>query len=468
MSLSGAWEERRKAVSRAVGDRKLVWFGIRGIDAGPLLAVEQFSDSYAITARMEAAGLRESIALEDATGRRMDLDRYDIDDDPSADVRRLRRTMLASLTAPAVLMAYRPAAFLSSVYFPNLERTRLATLFVEQQRPFEHKPWVEVELRRAGVPTIPWRYVSDEDHLFIDRWLREGPVVVRPSRTSGGVGLVLVEDGGQATIEWPRERDAFIAVAPFYRDSVPVNVGACAFPDGSVSVHAPSVQLIGLPECTTQRFGYCGNDFGAIAGLSRSALSTLDDLVRTTGRWLASRSYVGAFGVDALVLDDHVVLTEVNPRFQGSSLLGAELARSMEVPDLYLDHLAAFLGLGPAGPGPTIPDWAAAGTALAHVVVHNRRPDPVHLSEPLPGGGFPERGRAELVPPRHVRVEPGGILCRVRAAGRITDTGNALRSGWQQPLVSLQERFTTGRLERRGVADVAAFADMSTSKLPAD
>lgn len=441
MTAPGSWEHRRQEVSDAIGARKLVWFGIRGIDAGPLLAVEQFRESYSVTARLAAAGLDESMALEDVTKRRVDLDRYDIDDDPSTEVRDLRRTMLASLTTPTVLLAYRPAAFLSSVYFPNLQTTTPAALFVEQQRPFEHKPWVEVELQRAGVDTIPWRYVSDEDHLLMGRWLRDGPMVLRPSRTSGGVGLVLVEEEGHLTFDWPLERDAFVAVAPFLADSIPVNVGACAFPDGSVTVHAPSVQLIGLPECTTRRFGYCGNDFGAITNLSEGALRALDRLTRMTGRWLASRGYVGAFGVDALVIGDRVVLTEVNPRFQGSSLLGAELARSLGIPDLYLDHLAAFLGLGAAPTGPSIGDWAASGPELAHVIVHNRSAVPLRRIAPLASKGFPKHARAEMVPSHDALADPGGVLCRVRVRGRLSDTGTELEPGWSGVLLGLQESF---------------------------
>lgn len=440
---TNSWSHRCSAVADAIGDRRLVWFGIRGVDAGPLLALEQFRESYAVTATLAAAGLEATYSLEDETLQRVDLDRYDIDEDEREQVRSLRRKLLVSLAAPSVLMAYRSAGFVSSVHFPNLDTTTLATMFVERQRPFEHKPWVELELARAGVRTIPWRYVSDEDHLLVGRWLRNGPIVLRPSRTSGGVGLVLVEDGSTATLDWPRQRDAFVAVSPYMGGATPVNVGACAFRDGSVSVHAPSVQLIGLPACTNQRFGYCGNDFGAIADLSPSALADLDDMVRMAGRWLSSCGYVGAFGVDALVGEDEVFLTEVNPRFQGSSLLGAELARWLDVPDLFLDHLAAFLGVEP-GIGPTLADWANARPDLSHVIVHNRREVPVALSGSLPRGQLPDVARAELVVPPGVEVEPGGVLFRARVAGRITDVGTALREPWEETLRTLQSSFGTG------------------------
>ena len=90
------WEQRRSAVEAAIGDRSLVWFGIRGIDAAPLLALPQLHESYSVIATMQAAGLDAAESLEDMTGVRVDLDRYDIDDDASAEVRQLRRRITAS------------------------------------------------------------------------------------------------------------------------------------------------------------------------------------------------------------------------------------------------------------------------------------------------------------------------------------------------------------------------------------
>lgn len=66
--------------------------------------------------------------------------------------------------------------------------------------------------------------------------------------------------------------------------------------------------------------------------------------------------------------DGRIYFTEVNPRFQGSSALSAEIAGELGVPDLLLEHLAASLGLEPAtGSGARLAQLLAAhGLERAH------------------------------------------------------------------------------------------------------
>jgi len=106
------------------------------------------------------------------------------------------------------------------------------------------------------------------------------------------------------------------------------------------------VQLIGVAACTNRRFGYCGNDFGAAAELvGESGIGELEEIARRTGMWLYEQGYVGAFGVDALLYGCRICLTEINPRFQGSSASAAFVASRAGLPDIYLDHLCAVMGL---------------------------------------------------------------------------------------------------------------------------
>lgn len=68
-----------------------------------------------------------------------------------------------------------------------------------------------------------------------------------------------------------------------------------------------------------------------------------------------------------------VYLVEVNPRFQGSSMLAARIDRRMGRPDLFLCHLAAFLGLEPPDMAEGVPELAASQPELAHIICHNIR-----------------------------------------------------------------------------------------------
>ena len=90
--------------------------------------------------------------LESLTEIRVDLDTYDIDVDPSPELTVLRRDLLATLSEPSIVVAYRPSRFLSSIQFARLATVLPAFLFQEQQAAFEHKPWVE----RSSEPEV-WR-----------------------------------------------------------------------------------------------------------------------------------------------------------------------------------------------------------------------------------------------------------------------------------------------------------------------
>jgi len=59
-----------------------------------------------------------------------------------------------------------------------------------------------------------------------------------------------------------------------------------------------------------------------------------DLMVRRVGEWLAGKGFLGAFGIDALIFEERLYLTEVNPRFLGSSRLAADLDKFFDYPDV--------------------------------------------------------------------------------------------------------------------------------------
>jgi hypothetical protein len=138
------------------------------------------------------------------------------------------------------------------------------------------------------------------------------------------------------------------------------------------------------------------------------------------GRWLAAKGYLGAFGVDALLAGDHVYLTEINPRFQGSSALSAWLDGELRRPDLFLCHMAAWLGVE-APPGPPLRELVAAQPPAAQVVAHNTAGRPLHAAlDPHP----PEsRYRFQLLPIPGTTVTPEAVLCKAVVPHGVTTDG---------------------------------------------
>ena len=419
-------------VSAELRHRRLVWAGIRGDDAEPLADLPQFEGAYTI---INAYSRRLSVdgqAYEDLTGVRVDLETWDIDDHLDApETATFRRVMLQALSSPSALLPYRPSSFLSAIYFARRDRCLNLGLFGGHQAAFEHKPWVETSLADLGVRTIPWTYVADEEQLRTDDMLRRGPLILRRSRTSGGEGIVQVADAGQLRLQWPRASEAFVGVAPYLSGGVPVNVGATAWHDG-VTVHYPSVQLIGIPDCVTRRFGYCGNDYGRVKDLDRAVLDQIDAATITIGNWLRSYGYRGTFGVDFLVHDGVPLFTEVNPRFQGSTHASCKLAIGAGESCLMLEHVAAIMGMS-APPRRPVAELAAEAPALAHFVVHwvgdqAERLDPSPLVRLAMATGRSIRAEVQTRPA--LLTERGAAVARIVCRESVTRTGFELTEPW--------------------------------------
>lgn len=415
--------KRIAQLNRAIGHRQLIWFGIRGDDAAPLLALDAFGGSFAVTARIGSASISHDVTLEQLSLERVDLDRYDIDLDPSGAADTFRNGLLRAASTHCLLVTYRPSAFTSALAFSMQDTLQLAGMYKDRQRSFEHKPWVETQLASRGIRTLGWTYVADSRRSIAARALEVGPLVLRTSRNSGGVGIALVRTPAELERHWIEQEDAFVAIAPYVDGAVPVNLSGCVFADGSVSRHPPSVQLIGVQSVTMHRFGYCGNDFSRVKDFSQHVLDALDDLLVAVGKWLHQERYLGAFGVDALVHGDNVLFTEVNARMQGSTALSAQIAQALSLPDLVLDHVAAGLGLDIGERSPTVREWAAAQPDLSHVVVHNvSGTDLVNESGDL---GIVGKERWALDPEDTV-VKPGGVLGRLVWPGRVTENGYSI------------------------------------------
>jgi hypothetical protein len=417
--------ELLQQLADCLGDRQLVWFGTRGDDVEPAAELRALSASFSLIGTYSRRTAIKGTALEDLTGTRMDLDTFDLDQHPRDEaVVTMRQALLRTLARPSVLFTYRPSAFLSAVCFARQDRCQYLGLFGGHQSAFEHKPWVESAIADLGVPHVSWTYVADDDRLEAVRFLRNGPIVLRRSRTTGGVGLSKLDDESLLDELWPDEDEAFVSVAPFLDSAVPVNVGGVVWHDG-ITVHPASVQLIGVRGCTGRPFGYCGNDFAAIKDLGKVTVGAIEQAMVKVGGWLRSAGYLGAFGADFLVKDGVPLFTEVNPRFQGSTHLSCQISVELEESCLLTEHIGAFFGL-PAPAPLSLWDLALAAPPTAHVVVHSTASmpaviDPADLVDHALSTGI--LGRADVLTRPGLLTEPGGTVARLTLRDRVTATG---------------------------------------------
>ena len=105
-------------------------------------------------------------------------------------------------------------------------------------------------------------------------------------------------------------------------------------------------ELIGHPELTPYKGGWCGNEMypDALSGQSRVKAN---QLVRRLGDRLAGEGYKGFFEVDVLIDTDtgDVYLGELNPRISGASSITNVTAGAYSDMPLFLFHLLEFMGV---------------------------------------------------------------------------------------------------------------------------
>ncbi len=449
-----------QTLSSALEGQRIIWFGTRGCDAKPLMELPQFGDVFSIISPLNDWPGIGGQCLETLTGRRVDLDAYSVDDKPSNSVEKKAVCELWQLLSKAVdqrcvLVPYRPYNVLTSVIFPRENHAQFAGLFQERQNAFEHKVWVETELKKerdkiqVPINFIDWKYflITDSSRPMLEEMLNNGSLVVRLNRSTGGNGLFLVENENGLNKIWDKlenNRDGYCSVAPYIHDSIPISINGCVFSGQSsntseVRLHGPSIQIVGDPALTRNPFSYCGNDFGLIKRIEPELLGELDLLGRFVGNWLYKERYIGAFGIDALIYENKLYLVEVNPRFQGSSSVAALLDQQIGQPDLYIEHISAYLGLCPP-PDRHVCQLVEEQPEMSHVVIRNLEKNPVEPKINLEvGREF--NGILSVLPPSGIKVDPNAIICRFQTNESVSKLDGKLTLEYQDKIQKIKSIF---------------------------
>jgi hypothetical protein len=451
----------RGLIQARIAGRDCVWYGVRATDAHPVSRLLPTTHVFALICPSPGPGVTQ-VCLEHMLGRRVEHNSYSPDDPrcegSSEFVGACEDAMRHAVnTRSFVVIPYRPTQALTSIYFPRQERMRYLGMFFEQQRCFEHKPWLETELASVGVRTLPWVYVSDREPTLIREMLdgSDSGVVLRTNRSDGGLGLTIVQDERDLPERLPSHTDGFLAAAPLLQPNIPLNVNACVTAAGRTAVHAASYQLIGVPVCAQLPLGFCGNDFGAIRDLDPAHINQMEAIVCQVGGWLAEKGYRGAFGVDMLLHKGYLYVTEVNPRFQCSSPMAADISRELNEPDMYLDHIAAFMGIDDDERRMPLVEMVRSQPPMSQVICYNQGPFSVHRSEmalPWLSAGY----RLTGLPAPGIEVAPGAMLFTLFVQRSVTTDGASLAADVQMLVESIRDGCFAVGVKTRPTVDVHA------------
>ncbi|HEU4885405.1 MAG TPA: ATP-grasp domain-containing protein [Longimicrobium sp.] len=401
---------------------RVVWFSSKVTDGAPLRDVCDLAAACSLIggAQLLRPGT-EGHCVEDATGHRFDYDCRSFDEIGAEHLRPIVDLVRGlARSGPVTLLpffAYRATTRIA-LTTPNV--TLLGNP-PELEAMFNSKPWVLDQFHRIGVPAPRWHHFTRDapppDLPY--------PVVVSPPSGTGGQGMFLVHSRAElARLLADPQTPAFLSAAAYLESPLSLNVTGCVHADGGVSTHPLSLQVIGAPACTTRRFGYCGNDFGRAAEVVDPPLAArVESILGTVGRWMHGYGFRGAFGLDLMIHRGEVLVSELNPRFQGSSHLGATLMREAGAEDVYVQHIRAHLGL-PTPPGPSLADVTRRQGPLSQVFCYNGPPLPV------PGDGDAEDAAdgdaddvLEFIPRPGVSLDAHSLLFRYVTRRPVLDAG---------------------------------------------
>lgn len=335
----------KNALSKCEGN--WAWVGQRGIDAYTVADFVPVEAVFCCDFGEEYYNLwhKDSIfSVEKDLGKRENWGNQDLEKLWEGPTRKRIETYIGDVKTPINTICYRSLEVLEkdrrfNVLAPSLV---LKDMFDDKLRQLEL-------FYKLNVKT-PDTFVSRMDETsFIDASdFLDGPFVVQPPIGSSGENTYIVSSEDDFF-------DAKEALGPGQRVKiskympVPSLNGHCVILRTCDGLRAlavcPSVQIVGVQGCTDRAEVYCGNDFTAADKVPEAVREEICTIMEKVGLYMGSKGFLGVFGMDFLLDGDEVLALEINPRFQGSSMLLSLLQVDRGEVPLAALHVMQFMGL---------------------------------------------------------------------------------------------------------------------------
>ncbi|UQZ90050.1 hypothetical protein C4J81_12895 [Deltaproteobacteria bacterium Smac51] len=142
--------------------------------------------------------------------------------------------------------------------------------------------------------------------------------VIQKNTGSGGFGTFLLDNKADCPGRTALADNTLYVVAPYLESAISINSHIVVYKNTAVTL-PPSIQLI-IPDRHNQLL-YRGADFIAYKQLSSALHNKVRKISLTIGEQLRRAGYLGIAGLDFLIHEQDVYLSEINPRFQASTPL---------------------------------------------------------------------------------------------------------------------------------------------------
>jgi predicted ATP-grasp superfamily ATP-dependent carboligase len=352
------------------------WVGQRGIDAfavvdfAPVEAVFccDYGEDYSRFWRRESL-----FSVEKETGQRENWGNQDLERLWEGGVGERIETYIDNINTPINTVCYRSLEALE-----NDRRFRVLAPPKALKDIFDDKLYQLELFAKLGIKTpMTFSCRLGETSFTNAGDILDGPFVIQPPVGSSGENTYIVQD----RVEFDRVRDIFglaqrVKVSKYL--SVPSLNGHCVVLHTRKGLRAiaacPSIQIVGPQECSNRPEIYCGNDFSAADEIPEALREKTCTIMENVGLYMGRKGFLGIFGMDFLLVDGEVMALEINPRFQGSTMLLSllQLERG-EVPLVAL-HVMQFMGQTEVF-SPTclmqLEDSYRIPYSGAHLIVHN-------------------------------------------------------------------------------------------------
>jgi predicted ATP-grasp superfamily ATP-dependent carboligase len=305
-------------------------------------------------------------------------------------IRKQIETYIGDANAPIYTVCYRSLAALEKdrrfrVLAPSLE---LKDLFDDKLRQLQL-------FSRLGVKTPKTFVCRLDETTFAEAGAHlDGPFVVQPPVGSSGENTYFVNDA--AAFDGVRDTlDARQWVKLSKYIPVPSLNGHCIVLRTSSGLRSiavcPSVQIVGTRGCTSRAEIYCGNDFSAAGRVPAYVIEKICTIMEKVGLYMGSKGFLGIFGMDFLLNGDEVLALEINPRFQGSTMLLSLLQADRGELPLAALHVMQFMGLVEAFSPEFLEQLRRmyrAPYAGAHLIIHSLKDKPYCMEHNLKAGVY--------------------------------------------------------------------------------